>query len=234
VRRLSACILILMILAAAKCYSQDYLYSISVFGSFTTTSKLFHHPNDADELVRSQFLPLNSIFSTGIDIRRSIEPLRIRLGLSIEYISKTEILSLPSSTNTQIPVKDGYTAVPVEISGFFTIPIGTEVLQMYMGGGCGIYTGTRNYTYGGARSVTVDRKVNIGIHVLSGVEYALAGRFSLRGELKFRDVQFETVNKFTSEMTMYDGSFLTLDQEGLASHIHIDGMTLNIGVAYHF
>ena len=94
-RHIVACILLLTFISTATPYAQERLYDLTIFGSLTTSSKLFHHSDDADELIRSQFTPINTMFSGGIDIRRTIEETGVQIGLSIEYISKTELFYLP-------------------------------------------------------------------------------------------------------------------------------------------
>ncbi len=223
-----------LILLQPASRAQDRPYSVSLFGTFTSSSKLFHHPDDPDQIIRSQFLPLDDIFSAGIDIRRSIENLRIRIGLSAEYISTSDLISVPLSPSGSIPVEDGFTAVPVELSGYFMIPFGDESIQFYMGGGGGLYFGARKYRFGDAEAATVARSTGAGIHVLSGVEYAIKPSLSLRSEIKFRDVQFETTNRFERSSTTYLGRTILLDQSPLPSRVNIDGLTVHLGIVFHF
>jgi len=214
--------------------AQDRQYSIGIFGSLNTSSKLFYNPNDQDEFIRSQFLPLNSTFSGGVDFRRTIEPLRISLGISIEYLSKTDFFIHPFSQSLNIPIKDGFSATPVELSVFFPIPVGSDVLQLYMGGGAGAYFGERRHEYAGIRTSVTDHKTGYGIHIISGLEYFVRPAVSLRSELKFRNVQFESVNRFLEPTAVYAGTVVPLDLDPLASRVNIDGMTLSLHLAYHF
>ncbi|MBI1806790.1 MAG: hypothetical protein HYR76_07055 [Ignavibacteria bacterium] len=223
-----------IVLSSTSSFAQDHPYDLAVFGTFTTSSKLFHHPNDADELLRSAFLPLNNVFSAGIDLRRSFEALRIQIGISIEYLKKTETSYVPDSSSTLIPVKDGFTAIPIELSGYFIIPVGTDDLHLYMGGGGGMYIGSRQYEYAGTSAAIIGRKVGYGIHILSGLQYALHPRVSLRSELKFRQIQFENMNKFVEDTALYNGVAVALDPEPFSSRIDIDGMTLSLGLVFHF
>ncbi len=225
---LSCCVLPLPSLA------QDYPYHLAVVGTFTTSSKLFHHPDDPDQTLRDQFLPLDDIFSIGLDLRRTLEPGRIEIGLSVEYLRKTEDLWANVQDSVTVPVSDGFTAIPVEASGYFIIPVGTSVLHVYMGGGVGAYYGTRHYEIAGMGAATTEEDLGFGIHVLSGLEYALGPRVSLRSEVKFRDIQFRTVNQFSTGSATYGNSSVTLDRQPMPSRIAIDGMTLNLGLVYHF
>jgi hypothetical protein len=234
VRFISAYIVLFVFLSASTLVAQESYYQVALYGSFTTSSKLFQRTSDADENIRTQFLPLNDIFSVGIDVRQKVEAFDIQIGLNVEYLSKTESFTVPISSNKTIPVIDGFTAIPVELSGFFVIPVGSEVFQIYMGGGGGVYLGSRRYEYAGANAITIERKPGYGIHILSGAQYRLTPTFSFRSEIKFRDVQFETVNRFTQPYTFYRGTAVTLDPLPFSSRITIDGMALNFGLVYHF
>ncbi len=222
-----------LLLGAAGASAQDYPNQLALYGTFTTSSKLFGHPNDPDETLRSEFLPLNDIFSAGIDYRRSIQSIHLELGIGVEVLSKSARLSGGDSA-TVVPAEDGFTAIPIELSGYFQIPIGTERLHFYMGGGIGVYFGTRHYSEAGIDALTVERNSGFGIHILSGIDVSLSQRLSIRSEVKFRDIQFQTVNRFTESAVTYNGTNVALDQQPLESRIAIDGMTLNAGLVFHF
>lgn len=223
---------LLALILCTSAEAQEHTYSISAYGAFITSSKLFHHPNDPDELRRGQYLPLDNLLSGGIDIRRELPSLRVRLGFSIEYLIKNEVINLPSAS-VFIPVNDGFVAIPVELTGYFMIPVGSDHTHMYMGGGVGAYFGNRVYEFPGARAETVGRSPGLGIHVLTGFEYDAGEKISLRTEIKFRDVQFESVNQFTQPSVTYRGSVIPLNQEPQTSRINIDGMVVSFGLAYH-
>ncbi|MBI1803667.1 MAG: hypothetical protein HY033_12360 [Ignavibacteriae bacterium] len=226
---------ILCIISSKELRAQDRPYAVAFFGSINTSSKLFYNPNDQDEFIRNQFLPLDNAFSEGVDVRRTIEPLRISVGFSIEYLSKTQSFIHPLSQSTLVPVKDGFVVYPIEFSAYFPIPIGGDLFQLYMGGGAGAYLGARRYEYAGIQASAVDRKTGYGIHIVSGLQYFLRPSFSLRSELKFRNVQFETINQFSqSTAVSSSGTIIPLDQEPFASRVNIDGMTVSLQLVYHF
>jgi hypothetical protein len=209
----------------------DRHLSVSVFGTLTTSSKLFANPNARDDFTRGRFSPINSVFSFGADVRGDVPLLGIRVGISSEYISRTLSGSVPNSGGT-LPVEDGYTAVPLELTGYFRIPVGGESLDFYMGGGTGLYFGERRYRYAGAEPATLNRELNFGIHVLSGLEVLLGEQIALRTELKFRNIQVETSQRFTTPLTVYGGTTVPLPQETLNSRVQIDGMNLVVGLVY--
>ena len=213
--------------------AQERGYSFIGFGAFTTSSKLFPDPNNSDEFIRARFLGIDDIFSGGIELRRDIASLRTQISLSVEYLQKSETVIVPVSS-VQVPVKDGFRAIPIEITGRFLIPFSEEHLQITIGGGIGVYLGNRIYEFPGAAAPTVERTMGFGIHITSGIEYFLNSTFSLCSDIKFRDVQFETVNQFSQPLIVYSGTVVQLPQEPMTSRMNIDGMTVTIGLAFHF
>ncbi|MDI6767198.1 MAG: hypothetical protein QME52_10285 [Bacteroidota bacterium] len=231
-RCLSACIL--LIFSTLNLSIAGEASSISFYGSYTTSSKLFHHPDDVDESVRNQFFPLDNIISAGIDFRYSFIEDYLQVGLGIEYISRIKKFTIPFGTSKKIPVTDGFVVYPLEFTGYSSIPTGSDNWEFYLGGGGGMYIGTRAYEIANEKSITINKKLGWGIHILTGVQYRVFQNISLRSELKFRDVQFETTTKFATAETQFDGETIPLEAEPSTARFNIDGMTLNIGIALQF
>jgi hypothetical protein len=212
---------------ATTAAAQDYQYSLSLFGSFTTSSKIFQHPNDINGSIRNQFLPMDNVFGGGIDLRRKFADIRLQFGLSVEYLSRTRNYSVQGIYSIEIPVNEGYTAYPIELSAYFDIPVGLTKVNFYMGGGGGIYFGTHHYEEAGISSKVVELKPAAGIQILCGIEYYIGSRLAVRGEWKFRDIHFKVTNKFFE----YADS---LQQAQMYSRINIDGMVFNAGMVFYF
>ncbi len=212
--------------------SQDFLYSVSVKGNFTVSSRLFYNVDASDEFLRSQYFALDDVFGVGFDVRRRIEDTWIQIGLSAEYLSKRQSYF---SSLARVPVEDGYWSVPVELSGYFIIPFSSSTVRLYIGGGTGLYLGERRYSYAGERASIVSSKAGLGIHVVTGIEYALAEWFALRSEVKFRDLQFESSHVFTKSSVVYQGRTIQLpDQTPRRSRINADGMLIDAGIVIRF
>lgn len=230
----SAIISLCLVINLKPAISQKFAHSISIFGSFTTTSKLFHHPDDKIESYRNQYLPLNNIFGIGIDYRYNFSPANIQFGLGIEYLKKIEQLTYILYQNKQVTIKDGFITIPFELSGYFRIPIGGENFKPFMGGGVGFYWGQRIYELANVQTQTIHNKFGFGIHIIGGVEYLLISNISLRAEVKFRDVQFGATNKFLQTTTTYDNMIISLPDGPFESYLHIDGMILTFGTVINF
>ncbi len=104
-----------------------------------------------------------------------------------------------------------------------------------MGCGSGVYFGQRHYSIAGERASIVNTKTGAGIHVVTGIEYSLAGWFAIRSEVKFRDLQFESSHMFTKSSVDYQGRTIQLpDQTPRRSRINVDGMLLDAGIVIRF
>ncbi|MBI5216044.1 MAG: outer membrane beta-barrel protein [Ignavibacteriae bacterium] len=222
---------VVMVFCFQPAESQTSRYALSVNGSITTSSRLFYHPFDPDEVTRNQSLPLNGVWGVGIDIRRELG-WNIQVGVNIELLWNEVEVEIPGNQK-KILTTDGYRALPVELSGYFSIPFSTEKFRMYMGGGVGMYFGERKYSYAGVESKITERTPGIGIHVLSGFEFALTSGIAIRTELKFRDVQFESTNVFPLDATFPPSTPLP-EQTPFPSKISIDGIQFGAGLVYQF
>jgi hypothetical protein len=244
VLRYGCLLLLILVFPGQQARTQDFLYSVSVLGSLNTTSELFHHPDDPDPLLRSEYYPLNTVLGGGLEVRRSFTDLRLALGASVELLTKSEtstlsLTSLPTAQESQgvtvaVPVEDGYTVLPVELTVYVAIPVGNEALHFYIGAGGGAYIGRRRYTFAGLDASVTDHSAGYGIHVLAGSEYFLSPLFSLRSDVKFRDVHFETVNQFDRPVVSVEGHSVLVPKGDQASRVNIDGLSIALHIAYHF
>lgn len=222
-----------LLCAPSELFPQTDLYSLTARGSFTTSSKLFYNIESPSEFLRNQYFALDDVFGVGFDVRRSFAQSRLQVGLSVEYLSARETFSaaVPSGT---VPAVNGYWAVPIEVSGYFLIPFSTADLRFYIGGGIGVYLGERRYSIADESAAIVSTKPGAGIHVATGVEYSLREWLSLRSEVKFRDLQFESTHRFDKSYVVYNGMVVALDQTPTRSRVNIDGMMLDVGIVFKF
>lgn len=214
-------------------HAQEPLYSVSLKGNYTISSRLFYNIEASDEFLRRQYLAIDNIFGVGVDVRRLIEETWLQVGISVEYLRKKETGVIRISS-ARVPVEDGFWTVPVEMSGYFIIPFSSATFRLYIGGGGGLYFGERRYAIAEERASIVDTKKGMGIHVVTGVEYAITEWFAIRSEVKFRDLQFESTHLFTKSSVSYNGTIVTLDQTPSRSRINVDGMLIDAGIVLRF
>lgn len=224
-------LLLLSVVWIQEALAQEGSISVSLKGNLTTSSRLFTDPNSADPFERSQYLALEDFFGYGIELRYQIPESNIALGLSADYIRAKDQQSM-TIVSTVVPIEDGYRVVPVELTGYFLIPLSGPTFGVYMGGGIGAYFGDRLYRVGDTEAPTTSARHGYGIHVLGGMSYRFNTWFSLDAEMKFRDLQFQTTNRFASSTVTYRGVIIPVSQ--LDASVHTDGVIFQLGTVFNF
>jgi outer membrane protein W len=166
----------------------------------------------------------------GLAFRRTISQ-NVELGLSFEYLS-TKTTGFDSRSG--LPTEDGYRLYPFELTGYFIIPISSQTFKIYIGGGAGMYLGDRIRKIVDVSTESVGRPASFGIHVVSGMDFFLNEEFSIRGEMKFRDPQFDTESKFSNDKIEYDGHTYTVNTQQFKSKINLDGIVFAVEMVWHF
>jgi hypothetical protein len=236
-RKILLSLLSFIIISESHAQYYDNGFGLSAGANYTTTSKLFLFPNSPDPVVRDQHIPLDDILSYFVEMRYRIsEPLVI--GVNVEYLEKTittnnlTILTLSGVRNPDI--KDGFLVIPVEFSAYYLLPFSTEFFQFYMGGGLGLYFGKHIRKFESVEVSSENQDLAFGIQVAMGMDYLINERFSIRGEMKFRDPEFELKSKYSQVELEYQGETVIIASEKFDSKVNIDGITFSIGLAFHF
>jgi hypothetical protein len=216
---------------------RDRLVSVILKGNFTTGSQITPNPATADPLLLAQpdagKFTLDSYFGYGIELRYRFRETNVAIGLSSDYIQTSTDRPFVPINGSAIPAHDALTMIPVELTGYFILPASTRVFGVFMGGGVGAYFGSHTFSVGNTTANAVSMKPGFGIHVLGGVSFRFNDWFSLMAEMKFRDLQFESVNAFSGKRIRYNGMLVTIPQQ-LDESIHADGMVLQLGAAINF
>jgi hypothetical protein len=158
----------------------------------------------------------------------------LSVGISSDRIVSSETQDVRLGGGRTVPEDDGYVLIPVELTGYFRIPVTDGAFGVFMGGGAGLYFGQRRYALAGAAAGSTGSTPGFGIHVLAGVHYRFTEAFDLTAEMKFRDAQFETTNAFTTPSVRYGATQVTLPGKPFDASIHTDGMVIQFGAAYSF
>ena len=235
-RKLSSMLVLCVVcgLGTQSLRAEERLFSIGLKGNFTTGSQLFPTPNSTDPFQRSQFFSIEDFFGTSVELKYFFPESNLAIGLSADYIRTTASQSLRISSTQSIPVDDGYRVIPVELTGYFQIPVSGPTFGVYMGGGGGVYFGRRIYRIGGVEAPAIDEGHGFGIHVLGGLSYQFTEWFALNAEMKFRDLQFESTNRFSSSQIIYNGTIIRVSDAPFASRVHTDGIVFQIGTVFRF
>jgi hypothetical protein len=230
---------ILVLLGNFSLYAQygDHTFGFSLGYNFTTTSKLFLYPNAEDPFLREQFIPIDDITSYSAELRIGITE-NFAIGLNGEYMNAAVINSRfvvgGPNGSTQVSVKDGFEVYPVELSAYYIMPFSTEQFYFYIGGGLGLYYGKHIRDFGDADVTTIQQDLGYGIQVSTGMDYLVTDFFSVRGELKFRDPQFDMQSKYSKTEVIINGQTYQLSNDIFESKVNINGITFGLGVVLHF
>ncbi|MGE5401223.1 MAG: hypothetical protein ACM3S2_12530 [Ignavibacteriales bacterium] len=215
----------------------DRNFSLSLNYNYTTTAKLFLNPKASEEILRNSSVPLEGIYSPSLDLRYRLTD-DILLGFNIEYIKKTAVgpnLTVLAGDGTQtIDVEDGFKLIPFELSGYYLVPFSTESFKFLMGGGVAYYYGEHLRKFGDEEVSNVSREFAYGIQLSISSDYMINRYLSVRGEMKFRDPDFEVTSKYSKKRVNYNGDTIVLAQDTFQSRINMDGVTFTLGLALHF
>jgi opacity protein-like surface antigen len=206
-------------------------FSICIGYNYTTSSKIFLNPNAVDVIDQNQYITIGSFANFSLEFRYRFSQSLI-FGLDIETLEndkKGRHLNSP-----RFIVDDGFKIYPVEFSVYYFLPFSTEDFKFFMGGGFGIYPGERTRSFGDINFVKVDSEIGYGIQVSTGMDYILIQNISIRGEIRFRDPDFTSTNKYTKKIVTYDGNNYSVNTNNTISRINVDGITFRIGLAFQF
>ena len=213
--------------------AQDGDLAVILKGNLTSSVEIYPNPKSSDPGLRAQYYSLDNVIGAGVEVRYRIPESLVAIGLSSDYLHAVQSRSVPMASRQEVPVEDGYTVVPVEFSAYFIIPASGPTLGLFMGGGVGAYFGRREYSFAGVSAPVVSTAPGFGIHVLAGVSYRVMEQFSVVGEMKFRDLQFQSTNAFQVDQISAGGAVFNVGRRPFESRVQTDGVVFQIGVAFH-
>ena len=204
-------------------------HSLALHTNYTSSSRIFPTPFSSNPIFQSTSYEIGSALSFSAQYRYAIAE-NFRLGFSFEYLPNE--FSERDANGTEYI--DGYKLFLSELSGYFTLPVGSTAFQLYVGGGVGMYMGAREYTIASVEAISNATPPAFGIHVLSGFEYYPVRSLSLRAEFLFRDPQIVTENQFSTESIVSNGVEYRVGSKPFKSKVNINGNVYSLGVAFHF
>jgi hypothetical protein len=230
-------ILLLLISVPLSGQYKDKQWSLSLNTVYTTTAKIYLNPNSADAILRNSSIPIEGIVSLQAEVMYQLED-DILLGLSTEYMRSTSsgfnLTAFAGNSTISVLVQDGFQLIPIEFSGYYILPFSTEKFNFLMGGGLGYYIGEHIRKFGDVQVSNIARPTAYGIHVILIMDYLIKDFLSVRGEMKFRDPQFNVTSKYDKTDVNYNGSLIHLGTGTFNSKINVDGISFIIGITFHF
>lgn len=222
-------ILLLVMVLWCSLSAQEWDASITLKGTFTTSTRFLY---DIDREIYSGEDVLESNYGFGADLRWNMLWERFYFGIGLEKIRSTELSHVVYThlRDLHVPTEEGFELSAIEMSGYYIVPISSENIRFYIGGGFGLYDGERIHRYANVQTATVKSESNIGIHVMTGIDYKVHSRLAIRGELKFRDPHFNITDKFDKPYAEYLGNRIPLSQRERMTQINLFGVNYMLGI----
>ena len=227
---------LILLLSFEGAHGQEIKYQLSGFGDFTTSARIYPAPRDEDPIIRSSYNDFGGFLSFGGDARIILSRSNA-VGLTIQSLSLKRNVNYIYGYNTLmeyigVPIQDGFNLWLFELNGYFSIPVGGESWNVYLGGGPALYLGKRILEIGNAGATSI-LATAFGIQVATGVAYRFTDHWGIRGEMKFRSPEFNTTSTFGSAYTEYQGVRVSLPPP-LSAKINVNGTDFTFGVFYEF
>ena len=229
-------VLVMALLGAAgmvQAQPSEWFLGVALRGSYTTTSKVFYNPDSPTPEIRNEHNIFDNIYGGGVEVRLQNLSDNYFFALTIEYLSKlheqNQLVALSNPPRT-LPVTDGFQIIPVELGLNMFIPLGSEKVRLAMGGGLGAYLGKRIFSVARVDARQLKQAVGYGIHVESSFDYRVSSRFSVRGEMRFRDPEILTESRFDESTVQYNGTIVAFPNDPFKSRINVNGLTFSFGL----
>jgi hypothetical protein len=230
-----AAVALLLATAATTGHAQtdERPLTLLLSGTLTIGGELFPNYGSSNPLSRSESIELSSSFGYGGEVRYLFPYTRIAIGVSADYTNSSFERTLDPGGSAPVTVQDGYTATAVELTGYFFIPVSGQTLRLYMGGGGGGYWGKRVYRIASTEAPSLDATPGFGIHVLAGARWQIQEHVAAVFAMKFRDLQFESTNAFSTARIQYRDASINVGTAPFTARIQANGIVFHLGLAFN-
>ena len=127
-------------------HAQDSDATILVSRSYTTTARIFPNPTALSSFARNEHTVVDGLTGFSAEVQIPIPISDFSVGVSVEYLSFIEegvkTISL-GGVPRDLPIRDGFILIPIELRGIISIPIQSETVRLTMAGGMGAYLADR-------------------------------------------------------------------------------------------
>lgn len=236
--------ILIILFFSGKTYSQQISeasigngFSIMPSVEYVSSASIQLYSNSRDVFLRGLTEQLDGGYGYGISLRKKFFRQDLSFGITTEYLKifddQLSELFESDSVRVRSRVTEELWIVPVEFTGYFNIPNFNEDINIYLGGGFGVYFGDRRRTIANLSTKTISRSPGYSLIVLSGFEVLMSEQFSGVFEVRFRQGEYSVISQFPSSTVTLNGRVYPLEQN-LNSTVFVDGLKLSLGVAYHF
>lgn len=232
-RSILSVLAVVVLLGRLSSQTQEPTLSFALRGTYTSTSKIFINPDSPSGELRGQFNSFDNIYGAGAELRWLIPGHSFAISLSAEYLSKLSTqdqLVGFTAPPRRLPVEEGFRLIPVELGAQVFVPLGSDRVQMTMGGGVGAYIGSRLLKIAGVDAAEKHTPVYYGIHVETSFDYRVFPGFFVRAEMRFRDPEFTAESEFTQPATQSGGVLVLFPRTPFRARINVNGLNFGLGI----
>lgn len=226
----------LVLVSTISLFPQKAL-SLSVGAGYGTASKIIPYPRVSDFDLRETEISLGSFHFPRIEIGYTVTG-DLSASLSLEYASKRSEFygqTVDSDNGTIfIPVKDGYTFVPLELTLNYILPFSSESFQLFIGGGGGLYFFASKREVAGISPGSGASKTGYGIHIISGFDYYFSDTFGMTFSMKFRDPEVEFKGEYGTREGSFNGKKVTLGSTDFNQKLSLEGTVFILALKMKF
>ena len=238
-------VFIIIILAAVKPAESQSVqgidlgsgYSIIPSVNYVSSATIQLNAFSLNQFERGLTEELSGGYGYGISIRKKLFNEDLSFGISTEYtkITDDEVTQTfqVDSVRARGKVTEELWVIPVEFTGYFNIPNFSDDIEIYLGGGLGVYFGDRVRSIQNIKSKTISKEPGFSFVILSGMELLLSKQFSGVFEIRFRQGEYSVKSEFPVSFLNVNGITYPIDKN-LNSNIFVDGLKLSLGIAYNF
>lgn len=232
-------ILLFILLIGGKSYSQDFIKDLKIIltANYITSATIQLNPFTTDIIEKNSSVSLKGGYGYGFIIKQKLFRTDLEIGLSSEYIriEDNELVETLEQDTSIIRgrVTETVEMIPIELTLYFSLPEVLKNLNIFLGGGGGIYFGDRTRNFAGMTTTTEYKKPMSGVLVLVGVDYRLHKNLSIYFETRFRQAGYRVRSVFPRNYVIYQGIPYYFNPV-LDSKIFIDGLKLSLGVGVNF
>ena len=219
--------LLAMTVALCKARAQDSSHSVVARFNLSSEARIYINPLSPDPVERDLSNNFGSFYSFAFAYTFDFTN-QTHIQIGIEFIPEQTLQDRSSGVLTT----DGFEVQCAELAGLFSLPFGSNIFQLYVGGGLGVYHGVRKYSVAGIPSTSVQSLAAAGIITLVGAQFKLTSHLGLQAEMRFRDPQMTVKNAFDRESVLIDGNEYHLGTQPFTSKINLNGNVYSIGVLY--
>jgi hypothetical protein len=217
-------------------YDPEKRFSVSLYGTYISSSELMNNPNSTDPIERDASVDLPGGYGYGAEL--DYEPPLFDLGLtfyiSTEYFKSSSnelILRFDNGEDVaNVKAYESYSVIPLEAGIKWSLPVSSDNFKIYIGG---IYFGDRTRTMLNMVSTNINKKPGFNVNVLSGLEYYVARNLSANLEFKFREAVFDVESRYNTNIIRINGIQFTFENPFYTRFI-VDGVRLSAGLKYQF